>query len=262
MDEDLRTGKFLVLDHWSPRRRDDMKDQLRHGELYIQQVHTLEDSLAIHAPHGLIHDWVGMVFIPGATVSKALAILRDYDIHHNIYKPEVRQSTLLEQNGNITKVFMQLYSKSIVTVVLNANFTVDFKQVTPQRAETRSRSTRIVELEHPDEPDQRELPPDTGHGFLWRLYSYWRLEEADGGVYVQVESVALSRAIPWELAWLINPIVHNVSRSYMTRLLTETRRAVTNPPKPLVSAALPASAYQPPTENDGARRVTASPPRF
>jgi len=256
MDEDLRSGNFLVWDHWPRARRDAVQQQLRSGEIYIERLHTLEDSLSIQAPHGLIHDWVGIAFIPGATLSEAIAVLRDYDNHQNIFKPEVRQSKLLEQKGNVSKVFMQLYSKSIVTVVLYANFTVVFTQVTPQRAETRSRSTRIAELDRPGEPDERELPVGNDHGFLWRLYSYWRLEEADGGVYVQVESLALSRRIPWELAWLINPLVHNISRSYMSRLLTETRRAVTSRKALPVSTDASASAHQALAMNDRARAAS------
>lgn len=261
MDEDLRSGHFLLLDRWPPSRGEDVKEQLRSGALYVRQIHTLEGGVAIRVPHGLIHDWVGMAFIPGAKLSEAMAILRDYDNHHNIYKPEVRQSKLLEHTGNITKVFMQLYSKSIVTVVLNADFTVVFTQVTPQRAETRSRSTRIAELDHPGEPEEHELPPGNDHGFLWRLDSYWRLEEADGGVYVQVESIALSRGIPWELAWLINPLVHNISRSYMSRLLTETRRAVTTPKALPLSSDASASACPFPAIHDGARAVSLIPSR-
>ena len=226
MDEGLRNGDFLLMDRWPERRRDGLTAQLRRGDIYVEHLHTLDDNHSIAIPHGLIHDWIGIAFIPGTTLAETLSVLRDYDNHHNIYKPEVRASKLLERDGNTSKTFVQFFSKSIVTVVLNANFTVEFRQVTPAQAETRSHSTRIVELDRAGDPNQRELPAGKDHGYLWRLDSYWRLEEADGGVYMQVESVALSRGIPLVVAWFVDPLVHRISRAFMSNLVAATRKAV------------------------------------
>ena len=246
MDEELRNGHFLVMDRWNRQSRDSVSAQLRRGEIYVEHLRTLDDGQLIWIPHGLVHDWVGMAFIPGATLPKTLAVLRDYDNHQNIYKPEVRQSKLLEQHGNTTKTYLQFYSKSIVTVVLNANFTVDFTQVTSTRAETRSHSTRIAELDHAGEPQERELPVGKDHGYLWRLDSYWRLEEADGGVYIQVESIGLSRGVPRILAWLVNPLIYNIARSVMSNLLTATRKAVIDRNHLSTGYATPALPHRPP----------------
>jgi hypothetical protein len=62
---------------------------------------------------------------------------------------------------------------------------------------------------------------------MWRLYSYWRIEEKDGGVYVQNESITLTRTVPAMLAWLINPLVKSIPRDVLSHLLTNTRNAVT-----------------------------------
>ena len=244
MDEGLQNGDFLLMDRWPERRRAAVKAQLRRGDIYVEHLHTLDDNHSIPIPHGMVHDWIGIAFIPGATLAETLGVLRDYDNHHNIYKPEVRASKLLERNGNTSKTYVQFYSKSIVTVALNANFTVDFTQVTPAQAETRSHSTRVAELDHAGGPDERELPVGKDHGYLWRLDSYWRLEEADGGVYIQVESVALSRGIPLVVAWFVDPLVHRISRAFMSNLVAATRKAVTEHNQRLAGLASPPPAHR------------------
>lgn len=159
------------------------------------------------------------MFIRGATFAQMLAVLQDYENRKNICKPDVRDSKLLEHNGNEFKVYLRLYRKSLVTVVVNMNLDIQCTQLERTRAMSRSYSTRIAELENAGKPEEHELPVGKDHGYIWRLYSYWRVEEKDGGVYVQVESIALSRSIPWVLAWLINPLTKSVPREILSHLL-------------------------------------------
>src|SRR6516164_9442682 len=106
------------------------------------------------------------------------------------------------------------------------NVDIRYTLIGATRAMSKSCSTRIAEVENAGKPDERELPVGNDHGYLWRLYSYWRIEEKDGGVYIQVESIALSRTIPWEIAWLVNPLVRSIPSTVLFRLLDSTRRAV------------------------------------
>jgi hypothetical protein len=76
------------------------------------------------------------------------------------------------------------------------------------------------------QPDQRKLSPDEGSGYIWRLYSLSRFEERDGGVYVELEAIALSRDIPGSLHWLVNPIVRRVSKGSLEVSLVKTQQAV------------------------------------
>jgi len=71
-----------------------------------------------------------------------------------------------------------------------------------------------------------ELPMNQGSGYVWRLYSVARFEQRDGGTYVEVEAIALSRDIPIGLRWLINPIVRRVSKNSMVVCLQQTKEAV------------------------------------
>jgi len=224
--DDLHNGRFLVLDSLPDPARQESYAKLRQGQLYIEQLHLKENGHSIPIPGGLVHHWVGVMFVPGATLSRVISVLRDYDNHKNVYKPDVRRSKLLEHNGNECKIFLQFYRKSIVTVVINANFDVHYTMLGSTRALSQSYSTRIAEVDNPDKSNEHELPVGNDHGYLWRLDNYWRIEEKDGGAYVQVESVALSRSIPNLFAWLINPLVRSIPRSVLSRLLTATRQAV------------------------------------
>ena len=65
-----------------------------------------------------------------------------------------------------------------------------------------------------------EHPIGNDRGFLWRLNSYWRYEEVDGGVIVECESVTLSRSIPSLVRWMVTPMVRSAARESMERTLT------------------------------------------
>lgn len=226
MDDDVRHNQFLIVDRLPDLRRREAYDQLQQGQIYIEDLDIREDDRPVPIPGGLIHHWAGVIFIPKATLFEVIAVLQDYENHQNIYKPEVRRSKLIEHSGNESKIYLQLFNKSIVTVVLNAHFDVSDTQFGSTRRQIASRSTRIAELANPGRPNEHELPVGNDHGYTWRLNSYWRVEEKDGGAYVQEESVALSRTVPAIFAWLVNPFLNNIPRGILFHLLTNTRNAV------------------------------------
>jgi hypothetical protein len=177
-------------------------------------------------PSGLIHDWVGAVFIPGTTVKQTLALIQDYDNHKNIYKPEVIDSVLKSHQGNDFKIYLRLLKKKIITVVLDTDHDVHYLPVDRARWFCRSHTTRISEVEDAGSPKERVLPPDTGYGFLWRLYSYWRFRENDSGVYAECRAISLTRDVPVGLGWIIEPIIQNLPRESLINTLEATRRAL------------------------------------
>src|SRR5437879_1811447 len=73
-------------------------------------------------------------------------------------------------------------------------------------------------------------PPGTGSGFIWRLHSIARYEERDGGVYLELEAIALTREIPASLRWLVNPVVNHLSTNSLTTTLRQTRDSVNSLP--------------------------------
>ncbi|HWQ52489.1 MAG TPA: hypothetical protein VN442_02315 [Bryobacteraceae bacterium] len=193
--------------------------QVRAGQVLSQPwAKRAETSV----PSGLIHDWMGAAFIPGVTLDRTLAMVQDYDRHAKIY-PEVIASKLLSRNGGDFKVYLRLLKKKVLTVVLNTQHDVRYTRVSPQRVSSRSYSTRITEVENAGKPGERELPPGRDHGFLWRLYSYWRFEERDGGVYIECRAISLTRSVPTGLGWLVEPIIRNLPRESLAGTLTATR---------------------------------------
>jgi len=226
MDEDTGRDQFLVVDRLPNARRAEAYEQLKSGQVYIEAMSAREGDRPIKAPSGLIHHWAGVIFIPRATFEEVQAVMRDYDCHEDIYKPQIRKSKLIERSGDESKVYFQFFNHSIVTVILNANFDVRDTQFGSGRFQTVTRSTRIAEVENVDSPNEHERPVGNDHGYMWRLFSYWRIEEKDGGVYVQNESVSLTRTVPALLAFIVNPLVKSIPRSVLVHLLTDTRNAV------------------------------------
>lgn len=211
-------GSFLWVDE-SPRRR----DQVRQGQVLAEPA---GGQAEVHVPGGLIHDWIGAVFIPGATLERTLAAVQDYDKHRNLYQPEVIGSKTLSRQGNHFKVYLRLLKKKVLTVVLSTEHDVEYFPLDAKRCHSRSRSTRIAEVINPGQPGERELPPGDDHGFLWRLNSYWRFEERDGGVWVECQAISLTRSVPTGLGWLIEPIIRQLPRESLANTLRATRAAV------------------------------------
>jgi hypothetical protein len=118
---------------------------------------------------------------------------------------------------------MRLLKKKVVTVVLNTEHDVHYTRIGETRCYSRSRTSRIAEVEDPGGRDERERPLGNDHGFLWRLNSYWRFEQRDGGVYVDCEAISLSRSVPLGLGWMINPMVRALPRESLTNTMRCTR---------------------------------------
>ncbi len=225
---DARIDAELVDSLPQPRRQR-LYDLLQRGQVEIRQEKTEEEGKPIEVPDGLIHHWTGVAFVPGVSLESALALLQDYENHWRTYKPDVRRSKLLERADNTFKIYLQFYKDSPRRVSFNTEFQVHYTRIDATHVISRAVSARIAELEHPEQPDSPEFPIGQGHGYLWRLSNYWRLEEKDGGVYMQVESVSLSRDVPAIFAWFVSPLIRRVSRQTLANLLYATRRALRNP---------------------------------
>ena len=184
------------------------------------------ESGPVAVPDGLIHDWIGAAFIPATNLKAALALVQDYDHHKDIYKPEVVDSRLLWREGNAFKIYLRLLKKKVVTVVLDTDHDVRYRALDQLRCTCRSYSQRIAEVENPGSARERVLPPDSGHGFLWRLNSYWRFEERDGGVYVECRAISLTRDVPFGLGWVVEPIIRKLPKQSLIHTLSATREAL------------------------------------
>jgi hypothetical protein len=226
---ELHNGVFLFVDELPGADRAEAYARLRKGEILVKQVNTKEEGHPIEVEHGLIHDWAGVLFISNASLAQTLAVVQDYDNYQNIYRPEMLRSKLTGRNGDNFKVSLQLCKKSLITVAIDVDFDIHYEQIGTRRAVSRSYATRLAEVQNVGRPDERETPAKDAHGYLWRLCDYWRFEEKDGGVYVQFESIGLSRGVPAVVAWLINPLLRSIPRGTVSSLLGATRTAVLHP---------------------------------
>jgi hypothetical protein len=199
--------------------------QLRKGATVVKRC---SGKRPIPVPDGLIHDWIGATCVPGATIEKTLALVQDYDNHQNIYQPEVIRSKLIGRHGNDFQIYLRLRKKKLITVILDTDHDVHYFSVNAKDWACHSRTTRISEVEEAGKPTERVRPPDTGYGFLWRLYSYWRFEERDSCTYIECRAISLTRDVPKALAWIIEPMIDKLPGESLKATLEATRRALTH----------------------------------
>ncbi len=178
-------------------------------------------------PHGLIHHWIGAVFLPGARLAEVLSVVRDYGEYKDFYAPNVIESRLLRQTDTEDTFSLRMLNKAVVAkFALDAEFQGSFRRLDDNKCYSVSYTTRVRELQNYGTPDEHEGPSNTGRGLIWRLYSISRFEQRDGGVYVELEAVALSRDVPGGLGWLVDSIVRRASRASMHLSLEKTGQAV------------------------------------
>jgi hypothetical protein len=226
-DREMKQGTNLLwIDGLAEAERAKAYAELKGGEVRMQRVETRENGTAIHCPDGMIHHWVGLAFIPNAKLQDLLGVLEDYDRHSAYYAPDVQQSKIESRDADHFRVFLRFRRHKVITVVLDTEHDVRYFQDSETRAHSRSSAVRIAEVENPGKSDEREKIPGEDNGFLWRMETWWRMEEGDGGVYVQSEVASLTRDIPTGLGWLIGPFVSGVPKESLTFTLEATRRAV------------------------------------
>jgi len=225
--EVTRPQAFLYLEGLPEPKRSQTLAGIRKGDIYMERLQTQDASgSSVEAPDGLIHHWIGAAFIAGAALGQVLDLAQDYNHHQDIYKPEVIRSQLIHHEGNTYKIFYRLRKKKIITVTLNTNHDVEYFPMDATHCRSRSVATRIAEVADADQPGEHEKPIGHDGGFLWRMNSYWRFEEKDQGVYVEVESISLTRDIPAGFGWLIRPFVTSIPRESLVMTLGSTRSAV------------------------------------
>ena len=210
---------FLWLDETPDRL-----DRVRRGEVIVapRVEHGTQEVSG-----GVIHDWIGAIFIPHATIVSLLGVVRDYDRYKETYKPVVTDSHSLD-SGATDQEFSMVWRRHVLFVdaAMQGDYTAHNVIVDAHRGYTVVNTTRLQQIEDYGQRSEYLLPPDTGSGFLWKIHSISRYEERDGGVYLEVEAIALSRDIPASLRWLVNPVVNRLSVNALATTLRQTREAV------------------------------------
>ena len=217
---------FLWVDRLPESDRRDADARIRRGEVVVHRMQTREAGREIDIPDGICHHWIGTMFAAGATLEQTVTLMQTYDRYQDIYRPAVRRSRTISRDGDRFKVYLQLFMKKIISVVLNTEYDVRYVPVTSNRMLVRSYTTRIAEVSDPDTADEREKPVGHDNGFLWRFNNYCGLEARSGGTYVQCESVSLSRDVPMGLGWLVRPFVTGIPKESLEFTLNAMRAAL------------------------------------
>jgi hypothetical protein len=218
---------FLDFELKDAAQQKQVRDQLMRGETVIEKVVEKDQG---DVPDGLIHHWRAVVFIPNVDVKSTVAQIQDYDNHKNVYKPEVTDSKLLSKTPDpknaldgTFKAYLRFYKKKVIAVTLNTEHLARYTTLSPTRSVETSHTTRVAQVDDAGTPKEHEKPQGNDDGFMWALNSYWRLEQKDGGTYVQCEAISLTRDVPTGLGWIVKPFITDVPRESLHTTLDQTR---------------------------------------
>ncbi len=196
-------------------------DRLRRGELIVEKLTPPADP-----PGAMLHHWRGTAFAPGAKAADFERLMKDFNAYPQRFSPQVLQARVLAQQGDRLQATMRVRQRHVITVVMDTAYDISYGRLDAQHGYSISQSTRIDEIDSPGTARERVLSPSEEHGFLWRLNTYWSYEERDGGLYMQIESVTLTRSIPTGLGWAIRPFVESVPRESLEFTLRSTCNAL------------------------------------
>jgi hypothetical protein len=199
-------------------------DKVRSGEIVVAPAPGPSPK---KLPGGLIHHWIGAVFVPGLELNQILSVTREYDRYKEFYRPSVIESKTIATNGAVDEFSMRIMNKAFfLKTALDADYRATTVRLDDRRSYSVSETTRVQEIEDYGQPGEHRIPEGEGGGLIWKLYSIARFEQRDGGVYVELEAIALSREIPAALRFFVDPIVRRVSRNSLFTSLQQTGQAV------------------------------------
>jgi hypothetical protein len=161
---------------------------------------------------GMVYDWIGTVFIAGATLDRTVRMLQDYD-HRTQYFPDViSQSKLLCRTGENRFGFaMRLKTPAVIDVESD----VTWEKVDPHRWRCSSYSTKVQEI-------------GKQHGYLNGMDSFWRFYEAEKGVFVEGHTITLSGEFSSFMRTLGSLVGHDPEKS-LKKSLASMRESLQKP---------------------------------
>jgi hypothetical protein len=234
-DRYIASTEAKMQPHWSGENflwfddSPEIRMRLLAGAVVAQPV---QGNGIVALPGGLIQDWIGAVFVPKTTLKETLSLVQDYPQHTQIYKPDVSDVKVLSHSGNDYTIRTRVVkSKFFISDVVDIDNQIHFVSLDSKRVYSRSVSQRIAEISNAGKHNEHELPVGHDRGLVWRANGYWFFEESDGGVFITCQSVTLTRDIPFLLAKVLSPLVHELPAEALKTSLEQTRSAIVNQPK-------------------------------
>lgn len=198
------------------------RTRLRQGQPAIEPLNA-EQNL----PGAMLHHWRGTAFVPGAHAADFEHLLRNFSIYPQIYAPQLLSARqLAHPQPERYQALLRLRQHHVLTVILDTEYTVDFSRLDATHGYSASLGRRIAEIADAGGPHEHALSASEQHGFLWRIDSFWSWVEQDGGLYIQIESLTLTRSIPHGLGWAVGPFVQSIPRESLDFTLRSTASAL------------------------------------
>jgi hypothetical protein len=228
-----RSDDAFLASTASDRRAETMR--LRNGELIVVRI---PDRIVDRIPDqpfssseaefsgSLLHHWRGTAFVLRATAADFERLMQNFRAYPRYFSPQVLQAALIAQSGDRMQASMRVRQQHVLTAVMDITYDIDYARLDELHGYSVSRSTRIAEIDSPGSASERALNAGEEHGFLWRLNTYWSYEEKDGGLYLQIESLSLTRSIPHGLGWVIRPYIESIPRESLEFTLRSTCNAL------------------------------------
>jgi hypothetical protein len=224
MNDQIQGGDFLSIDMLPADERNAAYARLRRGDVLTEKREIKENGQEIKTPNAMIHDWISTIFVPEVNLRQVKTFFQDYENMPDYYHPEVVRSKILSQKGNYFKIYIRMRVEKILTFVFNTTQDVHYKQLDNTHLISISDATRIAEVENAGTPKEHELPVGNDRGLLWGSKTYWRAVEKDGGVYVQCESLTLTRDIPAVVKPLVTPFLNSTPKELLETMMTDLRK--------------------------------------
>jgi hypothetical protein len=188
--------------------------RLRTGEVVARP--SIPDAPSSNAE---IQHWVGAIFVPNLTLNQAIPALENYSNRKRYMAPDITESRELKRSGDRHFVYLQFAEHSIISGVFDVFLDIRHHRIAPSRLSIESRSTGITDVTKSVQQDR---------GLLWALNHSWRLEEKDGGLYIECEALVLSRRPPSAIRFLVDRFIAQAARKTLVDTLTATRRMITD----------------------------------
>jgi hypothetical protein len=224
--DDERAGKlpFLWIDRLPEAQQRDARARLANGAIEVERLPPRIQGPPLS--DALLHHWMATALVPRASLDRVVRLMQGYNSYQDVYRPTIRRSRMIARDGDTFTVALQLFTKKVISVVLNTESRVAYLPVNTSRVQVRSVSVRIAEVQDPGKADEREAPIGHDSGFLWRFNNYCALDQHVEGTYVQCETLSLTRDTPFGLGWLVGPFVTSIPRESLEFTLGAMRTSL------------------------------------
>lgn len=184
----------------------DLRRRARRGEVAVRRIELEAAGDDADPPGALVHHWIGTIFIPGTNLQEVIDVVSNFEDYPRLFAPEVDAARQLEEprDGSV-RIYMRFRKTKVITTVIDTEQVVHLERPRPDRAYSTAWATMVREVDNPGRADER-LRED-GEGLLWRLFASWRYLEADGGVWIENESIMLTRQPGFPLRLVMQPML-------------------------------------------------------